>query len=92
MFIWLNKQGVKSDKGFIVQSISRFVIKYTETMGGIDITVEDGFKDGKHFVYVYDKEFYQWSDGRKISEEKKSQILNNFIAAMAFQGIGVEVQ
>ncbi|CAM4456316.1 MAG: hypothetical protein LEGION0403_FIIPPAGN_02770 [Legionella sp.] len=92
MFTWLNKQGVKSDKGFVVQSIGRFVIKYSENIGDIDVTVEDGFKDGKHFVYIYNKEFYEWKDGRKISEEKKTQILNNFIDALAFMGIGVEVQ
>ncbi|CAM4456228.1 MAG: hypothetical protein LEGION0403_FIIPPAGN_02768 [Legionella sp.] len=92
MFTWLNKQGVKSDKGFVVQSIDRFVIKYSENMGDIDVTVEYGFKDGKYFVYIYDKEFYQWKDGRKISEEKKTQILSNFIDALAFMGIGVEVQ
>lgn len=92
MFTWLNKQGVKSDKGFIVQSVSRFVINYKENNGEIDVSVEDAFKDGKHFVYVYEDEFYKWKDGRSISEEKKKQVLKNFIDAMAFQGIGVEVQ
>lgn len=92
MFTWLNKQGVKSDQGFVVQSIDRFVIQYSEAMGTIDVTVEYGFKEGTYFVYIYDKEFYQWNDGRKISGEKKTQILNNFIEALAFMGIGVEVQ
>lgn len=36
MFTWLNKQGVKSDQGFVVQSIDRFVIQYSEAMGTIE--------------------------------------------------------
>jgi hypothetical protein len=44
MFTWLNTQGVKSDKGFVVQSMSRFVIKYSESMGEIDLSVEYGKK------------------------------------------------
>lgn len=38
MFTWLNKQGVKSDQGFVVQSIDRFVIQYSEAMGTIDLS------------------------------------------------------
>ncbi len=30
MFTWINKQGVKSSKGFIVQSVARFKIEYRE--------------------------------------------------------------
>ena len=92
MFTWLNKQGVKSDKGFIVQSVSRFVIRYSESQGEIDISVEYGISGGKAMIYIYEDEFYKWNDGRKISEEKKSLILNDFIKAMEFQGVGVEVQ
>ncbi len=58
----------------------------------IDISVEQGMRSGTVFVYVYEKEFYKWNDGRQISEEKKQQILDNFIDAMKFQNVGVEVQ
>lgn len=92
MFTWINKQGVKSDKGFTVQSINRFVIKYTDSLGEIDVSVEAGMTGGKAMVYIYEDEFYKWNDGRKISEQKKCEILNNFIAAMEFQGVDVEVQ
>ncbi|MDF1684440.1 MAG: hypothetical protein P1U36_07245 [Legionellaceae bacterium] len=92
MFTWLNKQGVRSDKGFEVQSVNRFVIRYSEKSGVIDVSVEYGQRGSEYFVYVYDKEFYQWNDGKMISEQKKTQILKNFIDAMAFQEIGVEVQ
>ena len=92
MYTWLNKQGVKSDKGFIVQSISRFVIRYSELQGEIDLSVEQGMSAGKAMIYVYDDEFYKWNDGRRISEEKKQQILKDFIDAMKFQEVDVEVQ
>ena len=73
MFTWLNKQGVRSDKGFEVQSINRFVIRYTEKNGEIDVSVEYGQRGSDYFIYIYDKEFYQWKDGRKISDEKKNK-------------------
>ena len=92
MYTWLNKQGVKSDKGFIVQVISRFVIRYSEAQGEIDLSMELGMSCGKAMIYVYDDEFYKWNDGRRISEEKKQQILKDFIDAIKFQEVDVEVQ
>lgn len=92
MFTWLNKQGVKSDKGFVVQSINRFVIKYSEGHSDIDVSVERGMSNGKAMIYIYEDEFYKWSDGRAISEKKKIQILKDFVDAMNFQGVDVEVQ
>ena len=32
MLTWLDKQGVKSDKEFIMQSMDRFMIRYFETL------------------------------------------------------------
>ncbi len=46
MFTWLNKQGVKSDKGFIVQSVARFVIEYKEGNKCISIEVESDYAPG----------------------------------------------
>jgi hypothetical protein len=74
MFTWLNNQGVKSDKGFIVQSVERFVIRYSEATGYIDLSVEPGINGSKNMVYVYEDEFYKWNDGRKISEEKSNKL------------------
>ena len=48
MFSWLNKQGVKSNKGFIVQSMSRFTIEYSEDSRSILVTVDNGqLPDGR---------------------------------------------
>lgn len=91
MFTWLNKQCIQSDKGYTVESTGRFSYRYSEPLKHVDISVEDSVKGGKFFVSVYDDEFYKWNDGRKIAEEKKQEILQNFIDAMAFHNRGVQV-
>lgn len=50
---WINKQGVKSDKAFTVQSIDGFVIRYSANHVDIDISVEYGKKANDYFVYIY---------------------------------------
>ena len=47
MFTWLNKQSVKSSKGFVVQSVARFVIEYREAEKCISIEVESDYASGK---------------------------------------------
>jgi hypothetical protein len=70
MFIFLNKQGVKSDKGFVVQSVNRFTIEYRENSKVISASVEIGLDNEKACVYIYSDEFKMWSDGTLISKEK----------------------
>lgn len=92
MFTWLNKQGVQSDKGFIVQSVDRFTVEYQENNRCISIYVEDGFlPDGKFCEIIAPDVFSRWDDGTSISEEKQREILKNFIEAMEFQGIAVVI-
>lgn len=90
MFTWLNKQGVKSDKGFIVQSTARFTIEYRETGKSLSIDVESDYPPGgKPCERVSKSSFLKWGDGTPIPKEKQKEILRNFIDAMEFQGIGV---
>ena len=90
MFVWLNKQGVESDQGFIVQSISRFIIEYRELSKVIKISTEIGMlKNGKACVYVYPDEFEKWNDGTLIDPVKQKEIFQNFKDAMEFQGVEV---
>lgn len=90
MFKWLNNQGVVSDKGFIVQSINRFVIEYRELPNLIQISVERGMlKNGITCIYIYPDEFEKWNDGAPIPYEKQKEILQNFKEAMEFQGVVV---
>jgi len=90
MLTWLNKQGVKSDKGFVVQSVSRFTIEYRESGKVIPLTVERGLQSGgKACVYIYLDDLEKWSDGTIISKDQQKIILQNFKDAMKFQGVDV---
>ena len=93
MFTWLNNQGVKSDKGFIVQCVSRFTFEYQEGTKILTINVETDFLEGrKPLIIVKKMDFTTWDHGINISEEKIDRIISNFIAALDFQGINVEVE
>ena len=51
MFIWLNMQGVQSDRGFVVQFTGRFTAEYREHSKVVTLEVEDwkpetGNRDG----------------------------------------------
>lgn len=93
MFTWLNKQGVKSDKGFTVQSVARFVIEYKEANKCISIEVESDYAPGmKPIEKVNMNTLSKWDDGTPIPAEKQKEILKNFTDAMEFQGIGVVVE
>ncbi|MFA5072532.1 MAG: hypothetical protein WC539_01315 [Nitrospirota bacterium] len=89
MFTWLNKQGVKSDKGFEVQSINRFKIEYREHNRSISIHVERGVSGGKPCVIIKEDAFEKWDDGIRITADKQIEISRNFSEAMNFQGIVV---
>lgn len=93
MFKWLNRQGVESDKGFVVQSMNRFTIEYRESSKVIPLSVERGLqKNGQACVYIYLDELNKWADGEPIPLKKQAEILQNFKDAMEFQGIGVLVE
>jgi hypothetical protein len=93
MFTWLNKQGVKSSDGFIVQSVARFTIEYRENSKCMSVEVDNGrLPNGKFCEIVKSSAFSKWDDGTPISEEKQKEILKNFTDAMEFQDIGVVVE
>lgn len=90
MFTQLNKQGVRSDKGFIVQSMNRFTIEYREGSRIISASVERGLlESGKACVYIYPDEFENWNDGTPITDERQKEILENFKEGMKFLGVEV---
>ena len=93
MFTWLNKQTVRSSEGFIVRSVSRFIIEYWEGDRCISIDVESDYALGmKPVEKISSRAFKQWNDGTLIEKEKQTKILRNFIEAMQFQGIEVVVE
>lgn len=92
MFKQINKQGVQSDKGFIVQFVGRFEVEYREGQKLISVYVEPGYTSANEFcVNIESDVFSHWSDGNKISVEKQKEILRNFKDAMKFQNIEVVV-
>lgn len=46
MFTWLNKQGVRSDRGFEVQHTGRFDAEYSEGGQVVELYVESGLDGG----------------------------------------------
>ncbi|QLH42396.1 MAG: hypothetical protein HWD59_06540 [Coxiellaceae bacterium] len=92
MFTWINKQGVKSDKGFVVQSVGRFTIQYIDKLKVISIEVERGFLPNRRLcVNITKNAFEKWDDGTPILKEKQAEILQNFKEALKFQDIEVLV-
>lgn len=92
-FTWLNKQGVESDKGFIVQSVARFTIQYREKSKVLSIDVESDYgSNNSPCEYVKRCSFQRWDNGTQIPIQKQTEIIENFKAAMRFQGIDVVVE
>ena len=93
MLEYLNKQGVQSNFGFIVQRTGRFTSEYRENEKKIIIDLNSGvLPNGKFCEIITPKAFAHWDDGTPISKEKQVEILKNFTEAMEFQGIGVVVE
>ena len=90
-FTWVGKQGVRSSDGFEVQSVGRFELEYREGGQVITIPVEHGSFGGGSSVSIPANAFEFWDKYRAPnSKERQTEILRNFVAAMAFQGITVE--
>jgi len=90
-FVWLNKQGVRSREGFIVQSTGRFTIEYQEGSLKVTVNVERAAEGDQHSVVIDRTAFRRW-DGASfdLSSESQARMLENFKSALAFQGIKVE--
>ena len=94
MFTWLNKQGVQSDAGFVVQFTGRFTCEYREGGRILDLEVEDGVIGQQPCINIKRDAFASWNVvGVKhdIPEEQQLRMLQNFKDAMEFQGLHVVV-
>lgn len=95
MFTWLNKQGVQSDRGFVVQVTGRFTIEYREGEQTIAVPVEFSVSQGGTCVIIDPHAFHRWDNdtsGLMIPLEKQREILANFKEAMEFQNVPVLVE
>ena len=94
MFIWLNKQGVQSDAGFVVQFTGRFICEYREGGRILDLEVEDGVIGQQPCINIKRDVFESWNVAgvkHDIPEEQQLRMLQNFKDAMEFQGLHVVV-
>ena len=93
MFKYLNKQGVESSKGFVVQRTGRFTSEYREGAKKITIELNNGIStNGKFCEIIKSNAFSSWDSGESITKDKQKEILKNFTDAMEFQGLGVVVE
>jgi hypothetical protein len=81
-FHWINKQGVESSDGFIVQRTGRFTEEYREGSRSITIDVESGLSGGQHLVSYSRKSFDAWSP----NPTELQRVIANYRAALHFMG------
>lgn len=94
MFKWLNKQGVESDAGFVVQFTGRFTCEYREGGCALELEVESGLMGDRPCISIARNAFVRWNGARlggETPEEQQARLLKNFKEAMAFQGMAVAV-
>ncbi|HWS71889.1 MAG TPA: hypothetical protein VN605_07220 [Thermoanaerobaculia bacterium] len=94
MFIWLNKQGVESDRGFAVQRTDRFTAEYRERGKVVTLDVEAGLMpDGVPCLMVDPSAFEHW-DGevKRIAADQQAQMFENLREALEFQGLKLIVE
>lgn len=87
MFTYINKQGVKSEQGFIVQRTGRFTAEYIEGLKKIEIEVEGGLMGSNPCLNYSRSSFERWVGGAALTAAEKERVVLNFRAALQFQGI-----
>lgn len=87
-FTWLNRQGVKSNLGYSVQCISRYLHEYQEGGKKIEVETEIGFKGNKPAILYKKSSFNKWSNfSFELSKAERSKVIQNFRNAIIFQGL-----
>ena len=90
MFKWLNKQGVESDEGFVVQFTSRFTCEYRENGRIIELQIESGVEGGLPCICIKKDAFSEWEIARTFqgtSDQVQARLMSNLRAAFEFQGL-----
>jgi len=91
IFRWLNKQGVESSNGFVLQSMHRHYYHYIEAGKVLRVIVEPcrDHKSGEYYEEISINPF-TWdppNDSRAILPQEQALILENIAAALRFMGI-----
>lgn len=92
MFTWINKQGVKSDRGFAVQFTGRFSAEYREGEKVVTLDVESGLSGGHPCIILDPNAFARWDDGTPIPPDQQARLFQNVKEAMEFQGLKMIVE
>ena len=92
MFTWLNKQGVRSDRGFEIQRTERFTVEYREGEKVVTIDVESGLNGGLPCIILDPNAFVRWDDGTPIAPDQQEKLFQNTKEAMEFQGLKMVVE
>lgn len=91
-FTWLNKQGVRSDKGFDVQFTGRFNAEYREAGRTVSLYVEDGTSGVLAAIIVDPCAFDRWDGGEPIDAAKRTELFQNLREALEFQGLKLLIE
>jgi hypothetical protein len=93
MFTWLNKQGVRSDRGFVVQFTGRFSAEYRDQGKVLKFYVEDGTVGGQPAILVDPDAFQHW-DGETatIDPDEQLKMFRNLREAVEFQGLKLSIE
>lgn len=82
-FRWLNKQGVESTEGFVVQFTGRFAAEYRENGRVLEVDIEPGVVGGSPAICYAASSFRRWS----ADPAEQQRVSGNFGRAVAFQGL-----
>lgn len=92
MFRWINKQGVQSDHGFVVQRTGRFSAEYREGDKVVTLDVESGLSGGLPCIILDPRAFARWDDGTPIASDQQAHLFQNVKEAMEFQGLKMVIE
>jgi len=92
MFTWLNKQGVQSDQGFVVQFTGRYTAEYCDGEKVVTLDVESSLNRGVPCIILDPTAFERWDDGTLITQDQQPQLFQNVKEAMEFQGLKMVIE
>ena len=91
MFEWINKQGVKSSDGFVLESAHRYYYHYSEGNLRMQINVEPRtLPGGRYHETIRLDSLRRWlppHGTQAISPEEFERIRQNISSALTFMGI-----
>jgi hypothetical protein len=92
MFTWINKQGVSSSDGFVVQMTGRFTMEYREGSRVLVLEIDNGnWGGGPSIALTRPSDLERWGkSGLSISKSDQDRVRLNIKEALAFQGLTLE--